>query len=299
VPETVVIISDRQLLNEFKTKAATKFSVQEVSKGLVLQDKAGRRITIKENNTKGRQRYAKMEDLPEIYGRLETLFFYYLQYEKNRFMKELFQILLDDEEIMVDLSLGFIIDGKQFAFAMQHIVTRSDEVENESGVSFYSDREWIKNEVCFAIVKYDFDAFKLFHGELRLSKPLELTIRSGKKFNDIAHYYGITPGFAISERLRRLLVEEGVTGWSTYDLHIAGCDLLYHGFICTGKCAPIRRPATNDEILGYPITGWDGSDFFCAGDWGTLFFTQKVKDLYEKHDIRRVEIVDTRDIKWY
>lgn len=294
-----VIISGRPLLEEFKIKAAAKFSVEENRKGLVFRDRNGNEISIKENNAGARKKYGNRGDLDEILERIKTPVFYYMRWESRLFMKEFCGLLLNDGQVMVDGGFHVIVSGLEFNGLIGSIATRSEEVENENGECFYFNKRGPRNEVCFIPASQGIDLWQLAQGEISISEPVEMKIKSGKRFNDIVYIFTIGAHFAISARLRQLLINAGVTGWSTYDLKVENCDHVYYGFICKGRCEPLPATGKNDWVTGYPIKGWDGSDFFCAEGTASLFFTQKVKTLFLQHDIRKVELEDTRDSRWY
>lgn len=117
----------------------------------------------------------------------------------------------------------------------------------------------------------------------------------------------------ISQRIQRLLVEEQLTGWSTYPIALhnkAGniCD-GYAGLSITGRCGP------QDDQRGVLIPGqevdtkfplyrgiyfdeatWDGSDFFYLGkSVGGFYVTDAVRLAFERHEIKVFDFVPMCD----
>ena len=110
---------------------------------------------------------------------------------------------------------------------------------------------------------------------------------SGKKLRDI-----IGPRLCpclISERLKALLEENGITGWKSYPVEIYDRkgELVtgYHGFSITGRGGSVRYKDPEKQEGGiYDSSQWDGSDFFRVKPYYTLV-TARVKALMKDNKI--------------
>jgi hypothetical protein len=147
----------------------------------------------------------------------------------------------------------------------------------------------------------------LVRGSLSLDEPLVFKAGRGGKATDVLWEYGIL--FFFSESLRRLLTEEGVSGWTTYPVelydrkgnHLPG----YQRIAVTGrKCLRdysrsliVDKPPPVPGGRGYQVyrglyfdeRQWDGSDMFWVSDGG-IVVTEKVFGLFRRHKIRNVKL---------
>lgn len=112
-----------------------------------------------------------------------------------------------------------------------------------------------------------------------LQFPLEFITRDGKKINNIieTRYPGC---FLISEHLKRIFENEGLTGWKTYDIeiHRINGEVLpgFYGFSVIGR----------NQIIDNG-TAVDVPDFFeLRPDWGAIICSQKVVDVLKGYKIR-------------
>lgn len=121
----------------------------------------------------------------------------------------------------------------------------------------------------------------------------------GRELRDILEFRSVNPPGLISERMKQLLEEEGITGWETYPVVIydrKGNEINgYHGFSVTGRggCR-LELPHPKEETYYYAkpeyniwdSTQWDGTDIFRIKGYNCGFCTQKVKDVLTKNHIK-------------
>jgi hypothetical protein len=147
----------------------------------------------------------------------------------------------------------------------------------------------------------------LVRGSLSLEETLVFKAGRGGKATDVLWAYDVYIYF-FSERLRRLLAEEEISGWTTYpvelydrkDNHLSG----YQGIAVTGReCTRDRSrsqivdkppPAPGGQSrqvyrgLFFDESQWDGSDMFWVSEVG-IVVTEKLYRLFQRHKIRNVE----------
>jgi hypothetical protein len=152
-------------------------------------------------------------------------------------------------------------------------------------------------------------------GLLTLNEPLILKAGAGGKATDVL--WANDPFiFFFSARLRQLLVEEGVTGWTTYpaQLYDRQGNYLpgYQGIAVTGE--ECRRDRSRSQIIdkpppvpggkGYQVycglyfheSEWDGSDMFWVSEGG-IVVTQRVVHLFRRHKIRNAELTPLAEVE--
>lgn len=120
------------------------------------------------------------------------------------------------------------------------------------------------------------------------------TVDKGQKLYDLIAYCDPT-NFAISEKVKNILEENNVTGWSCYPIIIEGIKENYFGFQITGKGGEVTNRDQNDDVPMFePVkwnqSKWDGSDIFNIQDTGIKACTEKVKEILEKAKITNLEI---------
>jgi hypothetical protein len=95
------------------------------------------------------------------------------------------------------------------------------------------------------------EANALLRGELRLPGALRVDQVAGRRAGD---FVWMSTGPIVSERVRRQLVDAGLTGWSAYAVEVydrEGARLPgYSGLSITGRCASILSD-TRDSALVY------------------------------------------------
>lgn len=141
------------------------------------------------------------------------------------------------------------------------------------------------------------------HWSMKKSEPGDIG-----RGTSLAWYY-------LSPRVQQLFRENDLTGWSTYPITLynkAG-ELCpgYVGFSITGRCGskdndrgkvvPGQEGKEFAEHIGlyFDESTWDGSDFFCpAGENSYKFCTEKVKNLFNKHEIRGFDFTSLAEATW-
>ena len=110
---------------------------------------------------------------------------------------------------------------------------------------------------------------------------------------------------AIHERVRRLLLEHGFTGWKTYPVHVLGPEQEgyedYHGLAITGRCGPLeytRSIPFQKQMSGGVFTywrgeyfdeaTWDGSDLFVPEGTAVILVVEEVKQAFVRAKVRNV-----------
>lgn len=119
----------------------------------------------------------------------------------------------------------------------------------------------------------------------------------------------------VSEKVKRILESEKITGWKTYPVSIFGKDHTevpgYHGLSIFGRCGQIdnRQSVKIDKVFPggiFPVWrglffdpgSWDGSDFFMPDEEsGHVFVSEKVKSALEKAQANNIEFTALTDIE--
>ena len=130
---------------------------------------------------------------------------------------------------------------------------------------------------------------------------------SGKRFRDVLDNRSID-GYLISDRMKRILEENNVTGWQTYPIVMydkRGNEIKgYHGFSVTGRCGgefqllydkKSTRYGAADGYEGASIDleQWDGSEIFKMGGkyWRSIIIiTKRVYKLFKEYKIDAVNM---------
>ncbi len=87
-----------------------------------------------------------------------------------------------------------------------------------------------------SLVRYD--TLSIIHQDSILSSSNMFTIARGSKKFDIIQFED-SLNFAISERVKKLLSENSVTGWNSFPVIIKGIKESYHAFQNLSKAGPI------------------------------------------------------------
>lgn len=132
----------------------------------------------------------------------------------------------------------------------------------------------------------------------------------GKKYTDILDT-GRVNLFLISDRLKKILEENELTGWKTFpiklydkkDNEIFG----YNGFSITGYCDPIdyskseiieKKYASNGPIVKFykgkffDLNSWNGTNFFSPRGKLNIFIDKKTADLLKKNKITNLNLIN-------
>jgi hypothetical protein len=145
--------------------------------------------------------------------------------------------------------------------------------------------------------------------------PVVFKQGSGKKLQDMLDTCWPSL-YLISDRMKAVLEEEGLTGWKSYPVRVFDKHddeiFGYHGFSVTGRCGMIdysksevvmRQFAPNGPIVKYykglyvGLDTWDGSDFFLPEkNLGTVV-TKRVVDILKKHKLTNIRFENLADIE--
>ena len=139
--------------------------------------------------------------------------------------------------------------------------------------------------------KYDYE--EIFDNPEPLKNKL-FKVYKGTKNMDLVPFWGEPINIAISERLKSVLEENNIKGWSYYPIKIENIEENYFGFQITGKggevtnrlkdgCVPMFKPVKWNEAK------WDGSDIFNIEGTFIKVCTSKVKEILEKAKITNIE----------
>lgn len=130
-------------------------------------------------------------------------------------------------------------------------------------------------------------------------------------------------GFAgtpiMSERVRGLLQEDGVTGWKPYPVRVfdmAGKEIPgYYGLGVTGRCggrfgfdrresALIYKASANGkpmpwfQSLHFAVSSWDGSDIFMDQEGSSwILVTDKVAKLFKRGKVSNCDLQDIESVE--
>lgn len=138
----------------------------------------------------------------------------------------------------------------------------------------------------------EYDYYKIFRNSEPLKNQL-FKIYKGTKNMDLVSFWGEPVNFGISEKLKKLLEENKITGWSTYPIKIETIEDNYYGFQITGKGGEItNRDKYGDAPMFKPIKWnkekWDGSDIFYLEETFISVCTERVKEIIEKAKITNI-----------
>lgn len=146
--------------------------------------------------------------------------------------------------------------------------------------------------------KIKYEIFGSFSNPSFIKEHNEFRVDEGRKFFDLIGYQDPW-NFAISERLKRLLEENKISGWDCYPILIENSDLKYFGFQVNGKAGPITSlDGDGDPIHGcteFDENTWDGSDIFCLQDTAIKVCTTRVRDILLNAKITNIEFADLKD----
>ena len=149
------------------------------------------------------------------------------------------------------------------------------------------------------------DHLKLIKGDYHgIDFPITFKQEYGNKLHDILDT-GFAGFFLISEKMRKILEENSLTGWKVFSIKLydkKGNEIVgYHGFSITGHSGPTsykksdiieKRLVPNGPLCRYykgvTLDNWDGSDFFTPEGTYQTFITKKAADILKKNKISNV-----------
>lgn len=159
-------------------------------------------------------------------------------------------------------------------------------------------------------------AWALFRGQLRLTKPLRLGAYMGGHPSDFL-WAGLSHVVCVSHRVVESLIEDAVTGWSIYNVEVFGRkgEPLpgHHGFSVIGPECPLDRSRSQIVTKPPPAPGgksyqvyrglyldesqWDGSDFFVVRPFGGIVVTEKVYRLFKRAKVTNVRLTPLTEVE--
>lgn len=156
-----------------------------------------------------------------------------------------------------------------------------------------------KDEVLLEVLD-NYDQVKLHGGDITITSMLDVKIAEGRVLYDILGFQD-TSNFAISDKLRLLLIENKITGWRCYPLNIYGITNKYFGFQITSRCGEVLHPKEIGFYSGvkFDIKSWDGSDIFSPQGTVANFCTQKVRDLLTQNNLTNISIINLNQVQAY
>ena len=137
-------------------------------------------------------------------------------------------------------------------------------------------------------------SWDIFKDPSLLIKNNNFKVDKGNKEFDLIEYCDPV-NFAISDRLKSVLEDNNITGWSSYPINVDGIEKRYYGLHIIGKGGAVtNRDEDGDVPMFEPVKfnqkNWDGSDIFYLEDTGIKVCTQKVKDILDNEGITNIEI---------
>ncbi|MEM6738420.1 MAG: DUF1629 domain-containing protein [Bacteroidota bacterium] len=161
-----------------------------------------------------------------------------------------------------------------------------------------------------------FDEHKLIQGRYdSVSLPITFKQEQGNKLQDILDT-GWSSLYLISERLKSVLDENGLTGWKTFPVKIldkkGGIVEGYHGFSITGVCGEIsydkceiieKSLVPSGPVSKYykglyvGLDKWDGSDFFLPSKNFGIIVTKNAMNAIKKEKLTNVAFKNLAEIE--
>ena len=140
----------------------------------------------------------------------------------------------------------------------------------------------------------EYDTLDFLHEKTPLIQHNLFTITEGTKAFEILPFND-SSNFAISKRMKELLEQNDIKGWSSFPIIINGLEDEYFAFQNLSKAGPITNlDAVNDfetDNHEFDVNTWDGSDVFHLENTGMNVCTEKVKNILEKAKISNLEIL--------
>lgn len=139
----------------------------------------------------------------------------------------------------------------------------------------------------------------------------------GRKFRDILDMRW-PKAYLISDRMKGILEENGITGWKSYPVVIydkkGGTIEGYNGFSVVGRSGPmdlknqpteyyVRFDGSVSNHLDYiggwfDLNTWDGSDIFIQADSIRIIITKRLYNILKKEKISAIECERLSDTRW-
>jgi hypothetical protein len=157
--------------------------------------------------------------------------------------------------------------------------------------------------------------WELFRGKASPEQPIKLGTKMGWQPADFL-WSGFVFIVCISSKVVRILNENRVSGWNTYQVDVYGRkgEPLpgYYGLAVTGN--ECRRDRSRSQIItkqavpgGKPFEvykglyfyeeDWDGSDIFIVRSYGGTIVTEKVKNIFKQAKITNVKLTPLPEVE--
>ena len=140
----------------------------------------------------------------------------------------------------------------------------------------------------------DFDGLKRITEDSPLLESNEFEVDSGKNWYDLIQFAD-SFHFAISERIKKLLEENAITGWNSFPIIIKNFpDKKYHTFFVNAIIGELKNleqlNSYETEIHEFDRSSWQGTDFFSHSNTLSIICTEKVKKILKKNKTTNLEI---------
>lgn len=139
----------------------------------------------------------------------------------------------------------------------------------------------------------EYNTLALLDENSPLIKDNAFYIAKGKKEYDMIQFNN-SSCIAITEKVKKLLEDNKITGWGSFPIRIDGAISEYFAFQNLAKAGPItnRSALMNHETehVEFDISTWDGSDIFHLEDTLLNVCTPRVKDIFEKAKLKNLLI---------
>ena len=145
--------------------------------------------------------------------------------------------------------------------------------------------------------------------------PVVFRHEYGRKWCDVLDT-GTPTLMLISERIKGLLEEHGLTGWGTFAVRILGKKgsevFGYHGFSTLGRCGPVdctqgevieKRLVPTGPLVRYRrglhvgVDRWDGSDFCLPENYLGTIVTRRAAEVLKASKLTNVELNNLADME--
>ena len=158
---------------------------------------------------------------------------------------------------------------------------------------FYNFSYSYKRGAIWVQARTPYDSLSMLPLDTILKENNTFYVARDKKWYDILPFNDSPALFAMSERVKCLLEDNHVTGWSCFPIVIENSNVTYYAFqvlLTAGEILNLQ--AVNDHItehIEFDITTWDGSEVFTLQGTGLHVCTERVKLLLEKAKVTNLE----------
>ena len=162
----------------------------------------------------------------------------------------------------------------------------------QTDIQFYKiSRSMISGEKEIKAVM-PYDSYAVFKNPALLADNNKFTVAKGRNTYDVVPYQDVF-NFAISEKLKIALEQNGITGWLCYPIIIDGIEGNYFGFWVTGKGGKVTKFDKDGAIpmfkpLKWDQAAWDGSDIFNIEDTGIKACTPRAAEIFLQFNCKSI-----------